>query len=130
MTTASSFERKIMEDFGKRNFADDHGSQTDDDRAASHANVYKALILRQQRAGEGHQTVGEHQPHAPYRALVLMPCARAMLAFAPVARSEQPRSVPKNQYSSAITATASAARMINGLESDIARAFRAETISG
>jgi len=51
-----------MEDFGKRNFADDHGSQTDDDRAASHANVYKALILRQQRAGEGHQTVGEHQP--------------------------------------------------------------------
>ena len=29
--------------------------------------------------------------------LVLMPCARAMFAFAPVARSEQPRSMPKNQ---------------------------------
>ena len=33
---------------------------------------------------------------------VLMPWARAMLAFAPVARSEQPSSVPKNQYSTAM----------------------------
>ena len=30
---------------------------------------------------------------------VLMPCARAMRALAPVARMPQPISVPKNQYS-------------------------------
>ena len=36
---------------------------------------------------------------------VLMPWARAMLAFAPVARSEQPSSVPKNQYSTAMMTT-------------------------
>ena len=33
---------------------------------------------------------------------VLMPWARAMCWFAPVARSEQPSSVPKNQYSTPI----------------------------
>ena len=37
--------------------------------------------------------------------LVLMPCARAMLALQPVARMEQPSSVPKNQYKIAITTT-------------------------
>ena len=35
---------------------------------------------------------------------VLMPCARAMWGFAPVARSELPFSVPKNQYRMAMTA--------------------------
>ena len=35
---------------------------------------------------------------------VLMPCARDIASFAPVARSEQPSSVPKNQYSMAISA--------------------------
>ena len=33
-----------------------------------------------------------------------MPCARAMWGFAPVARSELPFSVPKNQYRMAMTA--------------------------
>ena len=32
-----------------------------------------------------------------------MPCARAMRALAPVARMPQPISVPKNQYSTAMS---------------------------
>ena len=35
---------------------------------------------------------------------VLMPCARLMFGLQPVARIEQPRSVPKNQYNMAIIA--------------------------
>ena len=36
---------------------------------------------------------------------VLIPCARAMLGLAPVARSEEPSSVPKNQYRTATMTT-------------------------
>ena len=50
--------------------------------------------------------------------LVLMPCARAMAAFAPVARSEQPSSVPKNQYSTPISTTMTMAVMRIGLRKD------------
>ena len=61
---------------------------------------------------------------------VLMPWARAMLALAPVARSEQPHSVPKNQYKRPITAMVNTAKMRNGLDSESTRALRAETSSG
>ena len=50
-----------MEDFGEHDLADDDGGQADDDRAAPHADIDKALILRQQRAGEGDEAVGEHE---------------------------------------------------------------------
>ena len=47
--------------------------------------------------------------------LVLMPWARAMLWLAPVARRAEPCSVPKNQYSSAITAAVSSTSSSRGL---------------
>ena len=49
--------------------------------------------------------------------LVLMPCARAMLGLAPVARMECPTSVPKNQYSTAMSTTQKIApiRMASGI---------------
>ena len=43
--------------------------------------------------------------------LVLMPCARAMCWLQPVARSEEPSSVPKNQYSMTINATTNTAEI-------------------
>ena len=63
----------------------------------------------------GEKIIGDENPESATRplesirpkttfAFVLMPCARAMFWFAPVARIAQPRSVPKNQYKSAITA--------------------------
>ena len=47
--------------FAEECFADDHGGQTNDDGAASHIDIGVALILGQQRTGEAHQTIGEHQ---------------------------------------------------------------------
>lgn len=38
------------------------GGKTDDDGAAAHLHVARALILGEQRAGERDQSVGEHQP--------------------------------------------------------------------
>ena len=52
---------------------------------------------------------------------VLMPCARAMLGFAPVARRELPFSVPKNQYSAAMTATVKISSSGSGFLSDSSR---------
>ena len=50
-----------MEDLAEQRLTDDDGSQTDDDGTAAHTHVRKALILRQQRTGQSHQAVGEHQ---------------------------------------------------------------------
>ena len=52
---------------------------------------------------------------------VLMPWARAMCWFAPVARSEQPSSVPKNQYSTPIRAAQKMSSTKIGLLSASAR---------
>ena len=49
---------KMRPEYG---LADDDSGQTDDDGAAAHADIRKALILAQQRTGQGHQTVGHGQ---------------------------------------------------------------------
>ena len=46
--------------------------------------------------------------------LVLMPCARDICRFAPVARIEEPSSVPKNQYRMATIATTNSPTMKMG----------------
>ena len=46
--------------------------------------------------------------------LVLMPCARDICRFAPVARMEEPSSVPKNQYRMATIATTNSPTMKMG----------------
>ena len=53
--------------------------------------------------------------------LVLMPWARAMASFAPVARSEQPLSVPKYQYINPITMATASASTKMGFESPASR---------
>ena len=50
--------------------------------------------------------------------LVLMPCARDMASFAPVERSEQPISVPKNQYNTPISAAVTSSVMRIGFWKD------------
>ena len=59
--------------------------------------------------------------------LTLMPCARLMFGFAPVARMEQPSEVPKNQYSSAIRMTVNTAVTKIGLLSVSCLTLRSET---
>ncbi len=54
-------QTEVLEELAEGDFADDDGGQADDDGAATHAHVGRALELRQQAAGKGHQTVGEHQ---------------------------------------------------------------------
>jgi len=50
-----------VEDAAEQGFADDDSSQTDDDGTTAHADISKALILAQQCAGQGHQTVRDRQ---------------------------------------------------------------------
>ena len=54
-------EGKVVEDAAEHSLADDDSGQTDDDGAAAHADIRKALILAQQSAGQRHQTVGDGQ---------------------------------------------------------------------
>ena len=49
----------LAEEGVAQHLADDDGGQTDDDRAAAHVDVGKALILRHEAAGEGDEAVGE-----------------------------------------------------------------------
>ena len=60
---------------------------------------------------------------------VLMPWARLMAAFAPVARRELPSSVPKNQYSSAMSSMSTMREVKIGLDRLSSRTFRWLTIS-
>jgi len=50
-----------VEDTAKQRLADDDSSQTNDDGTTTHADIREALILAQQRAGQGHQTIGNGQ---------------------------------------------------------------------
>ena len=58
---------------------------------------------------------------------VLIPWARDMLELEPVARRAQPSSVPKNQYSTAMTAATKSASRNRGLFSPAARICREDT---
>ena len=60
-------------------------------------------------------------------ALVLMPWARAMLGLAPVARREQPFSVPKNQYKTAMSITVNTTSRGRGLSRLTVRTYRWDT---
>ena len=51
----------VVEQLAEDHLTDDDGSQTDNDSATAHVDVAGALILGQQRAGERHKTVREHQ---------------------------------------------------------------------
>ena len=54
-------QSKVFEQLAKDHIANDHGRQADNDSAAAHVNIRKALILGQQTAGQCHNAVGEHQ---------------------------------------------------------------------
>ena len=56
-----------------------------------------------------------------------MPWARAMERLAPVARMEEPSSVPKNQYSTAMVTTTKMPRGSRGFCSPSSRIYREET---
>ena len=53
---AALFEDRLAEDL-----ADNNGRKADDDRAAAHVDVRRALKLRHQSAGERHNAVGERK---------------------------------------------------------------------
>ena len=54
-------QREVAEDPAEDRLADDDGRKTDDDGAASHIDVGRALILCKQGARDGYDSVGEHQ---------------------------------------------------------------------
>src|SRR5699024_899291 len=54
-------EGEVVEHAAEQSLADDDGGQADDDGAAAHVDIGKALVLGQQRAGQRHQAVGDHQ---------------------------------------------------------------------
>ena len=56
-----------------------------------------------------------------------MPWARAMLGLAPVARREQPFSVPKNQYKTAMSTTVNTTSRGRGLSIPTVRTYRWDT---
>ena len=62
--------------------------------APGHIHGGAALILGQQGARQGHQALDTTRPSTLHQ-LVLMPWARAMAWLEPVARREEPSSVPK-----------------------------------
>ena len=51
---------KVAEEPPEDHLPDDDGGQADDDGALAHAGVREALVLAEQRPGQGHQPVGEH----------------------------------------------------------------------
>ena len=104
-TTAQQLEGEVVEDAGEDHLADDDGGQADDDGAPAHVHVDEALILGQQAGGERATRPLEIISPSTLVKLVLMPWARLMLGLAPVARREQPISVPKNQYRITMMAT-------------------------
>ena len=58
---SQQLQRKIAEQFAEYHLADDHGRQADDDGAAPHLHIRKALVLGHERAGKRHQAVADHQ---------------------------------------------------------------------
>ena len=54
-------QTEVLEDLAEGHFTDDNGSQADNNGAAPHAHIGRALELGQQTTGQGHQTVGKHQ---------------------------------------------------------------------
>ena len=75
MDIARRHNLKVVEDAAEQSLANDDSSQTNDDRATAHADICKALILAQQRAGQGHQTVGDSQTQHHIEAGVDALCA-------------------------------------------------------
>ena len=70
-------EAEVREDLAEDDLADDDGGKADDNGAAAHVDVARALILRQQRAGEATRPFETIRPSTIFE-FVLMPCARAM----------------------------------------------------
>ena len=50
-----------MEELAENHLTDNHSGKTNDNGPPAHIDVGKPLVLSQQRRGESHQTVGEHQ---------------------------------------------------------------------
>ena len=61
MPTLSSLSAKLRKNLAEHGFTDNNGSQADHDSTAAHLDISKALVLAEQRTGECHQTIGEHQ---------------------------------------------------------------------
>ena len=90
-------QREVMEDLAEDHLADDDGGQADDDGAAAHVDVGRSPDTGLSSAPARATRPLEIIRPSTFATLVLMPCARAMFWLAPVARREQPISVPKNQ---------------------------------
>ena len=123
MSHSQQLQSKVAEQLAEQHLADDDRGQTDHDGAAAHVDIRKALVLGSAGAPDRATRPLEIISPSTMFMLVLMPCARDICRFAPVARMEEPSSVPKNQYRMATIASHEQPHNENGMHIERFRAL-------
>ncbi len=107
-------QSEVVEHLAEDHLTDDDGRKTDDDSAPAHIYIGETLVLGQQSAGQGHQSVGQHQPqHLGEVGVDALGPGHIVVGTGSPAGA--PSSVPKNQYSRPITAATKTATTRMGL---------------